>query len=234
MMAVVGDDVGVEQLGVLLPGVDVAAGVAELIDVALLRQESGRLRWTHPLYREIGQSAIPSLVRKDLYRTVCDAADQLGAPLEARAHYAVQAERSIEALFLLEQVAERSLALDDMAGAVQALQQGLEVARLQMAQGELDNPTQTVEMFGRKLGETLLEAGRLAEAEGVLREVLGMASGDSPELVRVVRALSRVLEQRGNSDPALERLLSGLEDPRTSVRRNMAAMLETLRRGVAS
>lgn len=234
MLAVVGNELSRARLERLLEQVDVRVGLSELVEASFVQIEGELVRWRHGLYREIASSIIPASARQELYRHVYEVSDELSAPLEARAHFATQAGFDFEALFLLEQVAARSKMLDDAGAAVHVLEQGLQVARRQAMLAEADDPAQTMVIFGRKLGEVLLDVGRLTEAEGVLREAFDIASGDGPEVVRLVQTLCRVLTQKGAPDPALEQLLAGLVDPQTRIRRNMAAMLETLRRGTTS
>jgi len=69
---------------------------------------------------------------------------------------------------------------------------GYETARRGIAAGGIDDPEQAMVSFGRKLADALLDDGRLAEADMVLREVLAFIEPSSVGRVQILRGLARV------------------------------------------
>ena len=154
------------------------------------------VRWTHPFLREVVEATTPAPLRSEMHRARhAEGGDDL--PLEVQALHAQQGEESFQSLLLLDRVGDRALARgDDYAGAF-ALRRGLEIARRELTRGEVDDPEQAIAIFARKLGDALVRTGELSEAEGVLREGLGVTKRSAPERLRIEGVLGRVLFARG-------------------------------------
>jgi serine/threonine protein kinase len=166
---------------------------------------------SHPLVREVVLTSIPAAVRKKLNAAGLDYDGPIATPLEARATYAYSAQESFRALILLDRVATRAAKAGDPNGSMLALRRGLEVARREIFRGEIDDAERAVLMFSRKLGQALAGAGKLADADGVLREALDLATGDSPqERARLLAALSKVARERNKASEADRFLSEGL------------------------
>ncbi len=154
------------------------------------------VRWTHPFLREVVEATTPAPLRSEMHRMRhVEGGDDL--PLEVQALHAQHGEESFQSLLLLDRVGDRALARgDDYAGAF-ALRRGLEIARRELTRGEVDDPEQAIAIFARKLGYALVRTGELSEAEGVLREGLGVTKRGAPERLRIEGVLGRVLFARG-------------------------------------
>jgi serine/threonine protein kinase len=202
-LAVMGDNVKPEVIAELLRGDSVDATLPELRRTGMISQHDGHISTSHPLLRDIVLLGIPAAVRKDLHSRALRACERLSAPIEARAQHAYHAGDSFQALLLLEQVAERAAARGDSATEVLALRRGLEIARQEIARGELDDPLRAVLIFGRKLGASLTRAGNFADAEGVLREALDVAGPSGSDRARVLSALAHVAHGRRRASEAL-------------------------------
>lgn len=165
-----------------------------------------RLKVSHPLVREVIDASTPATLRRELHRACMKVPGTDELPLEVRALHAEHGEDGFRSLLLLERVGDRALARGDDAAASQALRRGLEIARRELARGELDEPETAVVIFARKLGEALLLAGDAPEAEGVLREGLGLAARGTTEWARLEGALGRALFARGRRVEGLRSL----------------------------
>ncbi len=101
------------------------------------------------------------------------------------------------ALLKLGMVGDLAMARGDHASAAHALRRGMELARREYLKGDADVTDDTLSIFARKLGEALVGAGDYAEAEGVLREGLGVAMAESQEWIRLQCILGRAYFLRG-------------------------------------
>jgi serine/threonine protein kinase len=205
-LAVMGDQAKPETVSELLRGDNVEATLPELRRAGMVSLVDGRISTSHPLLRDIVLNGIPAAVKKDLHSRALRACERLSAPIEARAQHAYHAGDSFQALLLLEQVAERAAARGDTATEVLALRRGLEIARQEIARGELDDPLRAVLIFGRKLGASLTRAGNFADAEGVLREALDVAGPSGTDRARVLSALAHVAHGRRRATEAMSYL----------------------------
>jgi serine/threonine-protein kinase len=199
-LAVVGDQVAPRTLGELLPDPhEVELALDVLKHAGMITREQQSVSTAHPLLRDIVLTGIPATARRELHTKAMRVLQKLSTPLEARALHAYHSQDSFQALLLLEQVADRASTRGDTGAEVLALRRGLEIARQEISRGELDDPLQAVLIFGRKLGSALTRAGNLADAEGVLREALDIASPTGPERARVLAALEDVARARRGS-----------------------------------
>jgi serine/threonine-protein kinase len=245
-MTVLGDEVDPDEVANLVAGasgpgkgssgerISVQESIEVLIAAQMIERQATGLRHTHPLVREIGQASIPAAVRRELYLRAAAAADRQALPLEVRALYRFHAQDAFEALLLLEQVSARALTRGDMRGAVVALHRGLELARQELARGELEDPLQAVIVFSRKLGEALTLAGDLTDADGVLREALDLAGPSGKDRAQVLRALARVAHQRERSREAMGYLREAIEHATRSGSQELVDTLKDMQRAWAS
>jgi serine/threonine protein kinase/tetratricopeptide (TPR) repeat protein len=202
-LAVMGDQVKPETVSEILRGENVEGTLPELRKAGMVSLQGARISTSHPLLRDIVLLGIPAAVKKDLHSRALRACERLSAPIEARAQHAYYAGDSFQALLLLEQVGERAAARGDTATEVLALRRGLEIARQEIARGELDDPLRAVLIFGRKLGASLTRAGNFADAEGVLREALDVAGPSGTDRARVLSALAHVSHGRRRASEAM-------------------------------
>ena len=156
----------------------------------------------HPLLREVVDASTPSTLRKELNLACIAATHDREVPLEVRALHAEHSNDAFGTLLLLERLGDRSLARGDDTAAAQALRRGLEFARREFALGDTDSEGAIV-IFTRKLGEALVRARDFAEAEGVLREGLAVATRGTVEWARLEGILGRALCSRGRQAEGL-------------------------------
>ncbi len=220
-----------------------AALVAEFLskseDVtdALTILETRGMLWTsgeslsidHPLLRDVVLAGIPNAAKRELHGRALAIMTRMSAPLEARAQAAFYAENSFEALLMLEQVAESAATRNDPDGEVLALRRGLELARREIARGELDDPLRAVVIFGRKLGAALTRAGNFSDAEGVLREALDCAGPSNSETARLLGALALVARGRERDTEARLQLNAAIEAAKRSGDHDLVAAFENTR-----
>jgi serine/threonine-protein kinase len=205
VLAVVGDSADKSVLAEMLPSAEgLDATLDELSRAGMVEKDkSGRYTSAHPLIRDIALAGIPAAVRRELHNRVVLAADTLKTPLEARAQHAYHGHHSFQALFLLEQVADRASLRGDPETEVLALRRGLEMAREEISRGELDDPLRAMLIFSRKLGAALARSGNYADAEGVLREALDLAGPSGADRARVLSSLALVAHGRQRSKEAV-------------------------------
>jgi serine/threonine-protein kinase len=157
---------------------------------------------SHPLLREVVDASTPSTLRKELHLACLAATDDREMPLEVQALHAEHTNDAFSTLLLLERLGDRSLARGDDTAAAQALRRGLEFSRREFALGDTDSEGAIV-IFTRKLGEALVRARDFAEAEGVLREGLAVATRGTVEWARLEGILGRALCSRGRQAEGL-------------------------------
>jgi len=236
-ISVLGDDAGLDDIGrILQDSQDVSALLSKLKDAGLVSQDLGSFRATHPMIREIALATTPVAVRRELHaRALVDRdGDPLPFPIEVRALHAQHAQDSLEALMLLEQVADRASERGDREGAILALRRGLELARREMFRGELDEPEQAVLIFSRKLGEVLATAGALTDADGVLREALDLAGPAGVERAWLLGVLAHVAHKRDRAKDALAFYARALENAKAHGASDLVASLEKMRKDWAA
>lgn len=234
-LAVLGDAMKTDDVAELMPkGQLAAAAVTALEHAGMIRVEEGRLVTSHPLLREIALGSIPAAVRRELHSKALKASERRGAPLEVSALHAYHAGDSFQALFLLEQVADRAALRGDGAGEVLALRRALEIARQEISRGELDDPLRAVLIFSRKLGTALTSTGNFADAEGVLREALDIAGPSGADRAKVLFGLAHVAHGRRRGGDALGYIDAAIEAARQSGATELESSLSDTRRVWAS
>lgn len=234
-LAVLGDQMRPDVLSELLPKseqLDTALG--ELVRSGMAEAHEGKYSTSHPLLREIVLAGIPVAVRRELHKRALTTCEKLEAPIEARALHAYECGDSFQALLLLEQVADRATTRGDAHTEVLALRRGLEIARKEIARGELDDPLRAVLIFSRRLGASLTRAGNFADAEGVLREALDVAGPSGTDRARVLSALAHVAHGRQRGSEALGYIEQAIEVARNSGAHDLVSIFSDTRRTWAS
>jgi serine/threonine-protein kinase len=195
---------------------DLSDALAVLETRGMIWSAADTLSIDHPLLRDVVLAGIPAAARRELHSRALAILTRVRAPLEARAQTAYHAEDTFEALLLLEQVAERASQNNDTESEILALRRGLELARLEISRGELDDPLRAVVIFGRKLGAALTRAGNFSDAEGVLREALDCAGPSNTESARLLGALAVVARGRDRNAEARAQLDAAIEAAKRS------------------
>ena len=185
----------------------------------------------HPLVRSVVFSTTPAGRKRELFARAAELCPD--APLEVRARQAVHAGSALEALALLDALSAERAANADLAGSVSALRQALDVARRELHRGELDDPTDAVLVFARKLAEALGASQRWSDAEGILNEALGTAAPASGHRAHLLGALARVANARAHPREARRYLDEAMRVARQSDARELLPILEQLDKSIA-
>jgi serine/threonine protein kinase len=188
----------------------VEAGIAQSHD------EQG-ISLAHPMFHDVVLLTTPAEARRDLHRRARRLFSTVGAPVEVLAEHAFLAQEAMPALIHLEQAADKALARGDAESATNLLQRGLDLARLEIHRGEIEDPLSAVVIFGRKLSETLQSRGRLSDARGVLQEVLGATAPRGTHRAEVLAQLAEIAQrnnQLAEAERLLERALAAARDAR--------------------
>ncbi len=200
VMAVLGEDSLMEDLQTLLPDpCDLERALMPLTAAGMVDRSARGLCATHPMILEVAEAIMPAAVRREMYARACDLVEERSIPIEVRAWMTFHAERNLEAMFLLEQVADRAAARGDDEASIEALRLALDAARLDCRADAERRPSEAVLVFGRKLGDALLRAGRLVEADSLLRELIDLVGPDSPDGMLIMRGLARVARAESQS-----------------------------------
>jgi serine/threonine-protein kinase len=231
-LAVWGDDATPSALEEILPaGVDVATALDVLDRARVTAIDDRTVRIAHPLVRRVAFSNIPAGRKRELFSH----AERLrpDAPLEVRAKQAMHGGSAFEALSLLDTLSARRAAHGDVAGSISALRHALDLARRELHRGELDDPVGAVLVFARKLAEALGAGEHWTDAEGVLREALGMAPPNSEHRIRLLGVLARVASARRHTQEARRYLDEAIRVARQSDAGELMPMLERIERLIA-
>jgi len=228
--AVLGDDLTPQQIAPLLPeGIALDQCIKTCIDSGILADSAnGALRFAHPLFREVAVATIPAGARRDLHAQAGEMAQDRGAAIEVRAIHAFCAQNALEALLLLEQVADRCTQRGDDEGAILSLRRCLELARRALFRGDIDDPDRAVVIFSRKLGDALARAGYLTDAEGILREALDLAGPADTDRARLLEGLARVARARERHPEAVALLKEAISTANRSGARDLLVTLKQL------
>jgi serine/threonine protein kinase len=225
-IAILGDRVAAPLVSEIVPkSDDVADALQHLEQRGMIWSSSQRLSIDHPLLREVVLAAIPAAVRRELHGKALAIATRQGYPLEARAQLSFYAEDTFQAMLLLERVAENAAQRGDTDTEILALRRGLELGRLEISRGELDDPMRAVVIFSRKLGGALTRAGNLTDAEGILREALDYAPPTGGERAQLLAALGQVARERGRANEAMQYLQQAMEAARQTGSAELMAIL---------
>jgi len=232
-LAVLGDRVAADAVAELLPKTEQLEPAIDALVRAGMVVKDDRLSTAHPLLREIVVAGIPVAVRRELHKKALEAREKLGAPIEVSATHACEAGDSFQALLLLEQVAERAASRGDSKAEVLALRRGLEIARAEIARGELDDPLRAMLIFGQKLGAALTRSGNFSDAEGVLQEALDIAGPSGTDRAKVLSALAHVAHGRQRSGEAVGFIDQAIEVAQRSGAHDLVSQFNDTRRAWA-
>jgi hypothetical protein len=204
-IAVLSDGVAPAQLALMVPDAQqIERHLGRLEHAGFIGRRDGSVTIEHPFVRDIVLSSIPAEVRRRLHGRARQVAslEHGPIPLEAHALHAFYAQEAFEALMLLEQVAAQAAERGDYGGSVRALRLGLDLARREMSRGEIDDPLGAILLFSCKLGDILALAGRLWDADGVLREALDLGGPRAAARPRILASMAQVAHERGRHDVA--------------------------------
>jgi serine/threonine-protein kinase len=232
-LAVLGFGAAISTVAELVQLDGIEPAINSLLSRGMITVSAGCAVFSHPLLRELTMAGIPIEARRQLHRRALRIEDKQRGPLEVRAEHAYHCQEAFQALLLLEQVADRATAIGNTQAEVLALRRGLEVARREIARGELDDPLRAVLIFSRKLGASLTRAGDFADADGILQEALDLAGPSSPDRAKILGALAHVSYGRKRYEEALNRLKSAIAAARMAGATDLESSLEETRRAWA-
>ena len=231
-IAVWGDDASPNVVRDMLPDtVDVGAALDALDNAGFIRIEEHAIRVVHPLVRRVVSSSIPAGLKRDLYTRAAEL--RTDAPLELRAKLAMHGGGALEALSLLDSVSALRASQGDLGGSVSALRHALDLARRELYRDDLDDPVAAVLVFARKLAEALSASAQWSDAEGVLREALGLAPPASSHRAHLLGVLAQVASSRSQPREAREYIDEALRVARQSNSRTLLPILERLDKTIA-
>ncbi len=232
-LAILGFGAAISTVAELVQVDGIETAVNALLGRGMITVSAGCATFSHPLLRQLSLAGIPIEARRQLHRRALRIEDKKRGPLEVRAEHAYHCQEAFQALLLLEQVADRATAVGDTQAEVLALRRGLEVARREIARGELDDPMRAVLIFSRKLGASLTRAGDFADADGILQEALDLAGPTSPDRAKILGALAHVSYGRKRYEEALTRLKSAIAAAKAAGATDLESGLEETRRAWA-
>ena len=231
-IAVLGDITTSTHLVGLVPDVnELSRCLSELNNAGIVVINHGEAAISHPFIRDVIIASTPHGVRAELHANARRdfGVDGPAMPIEAQALHAYHADESFEALMLLEQCAQSAHRRDDHQSAVMLWHLALDLARREMARGELDDPVGAVLMFSAKLGDALALAGNPTDAQGVLSEALNVAPPTAAERPRLLASLANAERLAGRADAAYNHLEEALHIAETHRRKDLVESLEDIR-----
>jgi len=129
-------------------------------------------------------------------------------------------------IVFLEQIAVSRLATGDAVAAIVALKRGIEVARMDLDRGELEDPIRAVAILSAKLGDAYAAAGELSEAHRAYKDALSLTRS-GPERTKLWTNLSRLAREQGHEGDALAFLEAAEREATSSGRRGQTPERET-------
>jgi tetratricopeptide (TPR) repeat protein len=157
---------------------------------------------SHAIIGQIVLSATPDEGVADLHARAASALESTRDMVELRAFHAVRGQAGLDAFLLLEEAANLRTMRGDIEGAITVLYDAVRAAKREMTRGEGDLAASAYVVFGRKLSSTLLAAGRLDEAHGVLAETLEATAPNDVSRALVDEQLAIIAQHHGRIDEA--------------------------------
>jgi serine/threonine-protein kinase len=225
-----------DLFGVAAAGGAAAAGAEVGLDEALRELEAGRFvvgdHLAHGLFRQVALAETSSRLRRELHARAFEHL-QSDSALELRAFHARRGDLAFHGLVLLDELATIRARAGDDAGAIEAYRNALELARRELARGELDEPLAAVVTFSRKLADALAASEAYADAEGVLREGVDFGEPHGAEKAEMLASLARIAHRRKRPSDAAGYLEQAIRVARQSDASELVASLETMRSDIA-
>jgi serine/threonine-protein kinase len=129
-------------------------------------------------------------------------------------------------IVFLEQIAMARLKSGDAIAAIVALKRGIEVARMDLDRGELDDPIRAVAILSAKLGDAYAAAGELTEAHRAYKDALSLTRAGS-ERTNLWTSLSRLAREQGHEGDAIAFLEAAEREADSSDRRGQTPERES-------
>ena len=146
--------------------------------------------------------------------------------LEQSIRDALESGDANSTIVFLEQIAVSRLASGDAVAAIVALKRGIEVARMDLDRGELDDPIRAVAILSAKLGDAYAAAGELAEAHRAYKDALSLTRS-GPERTKLWTNLSRLAREQGHEGDAVAFLEAAEREAKSADRRGQTPERES-------
>lgn len=190
---------------------DSSAHMTVLVGQGLIIMTDTHVEVAHPFIRDLVEASIPAEARKDLHARALSLANEVGMPLEVRAHHAFGSGEALGALVLLERMGDLALARGDLGTAVMGYQRALSLSRRELLETGDTYLEGAIESISRRLGNALIRRGDITGAEGVLREALEYSAPSSTHRAQIHIGLSEVLADKQRMREAYRLLGQALE-----------------------
>ncbi|MFT5357778.1 MAG: serine/threonine protein kinase/tetratricopeptide (TPR) repeat protein [Polyangiales bacterium] len=171
----------------------------------------GGLEITHPFISRLIEAFMPAEARRKLHLEVQNVISKRDAPLEVVAEHAYRSGETMRALMTLERMGDAGAKRGDHSASILAFRRCLELARREMMETGDDVMDAAIVTFSRKLAWALTNAGDIAHADGVIREVLDLAGPSSLARGRLHIVLGRIAQRRERHRDAMRHFGQALE-----------------------
>lgn len=199
-LAILGEDTS-EAVSALLERPEDITALDSLEKLGFMRRQVGRVAIAHDLFARVALTCAPSGTVFDMHARAEALVGQRGR-MELRAHHAIRGEPDFASFLEVEECARLRAQRGDATGAIDMLAAGMRAARALHVRGEVEAATSAIVSFGKKLGQTLIDAGRHEEAESVLTEVLDRAGTGDADRARIASDLAKLVRRRGALEQA--------------------------------
>lgn len=210
-LAVFGGRASLEELGEVVSIEDLRAGDT-LTNKGLASLVSGALEISHPFISRLIEAFMPAEARKRLHLDVQNVVSKRqDTALEVVAEHAYRSGETMRALMTLERMGDAGAKRGDHRASILAFRRCLELARREMMESGDDVMDAAIVTFSRKLAWALANAGDIAHADGVIREVLDLAGPSSLARGRLYIVLGRIAQLRERHRDAMRHFGQALE-----------------------
>ncbi len=180
---------------------DVDRSIGPLRRGGFVLESDGLLTLAHAIFAGVALNLSPAGFLEDVHERAAEALVGAPAMVELRAFHALRGRPGFEAFLLAEQATRLRAVRDDHNGEIGLLTDALRAAHRRFLTGELDGSSAR-SVFGRKLAEALLRAGRPRDAYGVLAETLDIAPGEPAIRALLLERMSMAAQQCDRPDEA--------------------------------
>lgn len=172
---------------------------------------SDGLEISHPFISRLIEAFMPAEARKKLHLEVQNVISKRDAPLEVIAEHAYRSGETMRALMTLERMGDAGAKRGDHDASILAFRRCLELARREMMESGDAVMDAAIVTFSRKLAWALANAGDIAHADGVIREVLDLTGPSSLARARLFIVLGRIAQRRERLRDAMRHFGQALE-----------------------
>jgi tetratricopeptide (TPR) repeat protein len=196
------------RLGEVLPRPeDLDDALRSIAEDGVVIVADGHARLSNAIYGRVALAYASSGAVAELHARALALIDDDPASVELRAYHALRGEPGFETFMVVENAARERTRCGSDEGTIALLWDGISVAREHELRGEAEAQVAISArvVFGRKLGEALVRAGRLDQAQGVLAEVLELAPRRDSSRAQVLERLAAIAYNRGRPEEGDQR-----------------------------